>query len=44
MPFEQKYGSYWNAGKKKEFMLAPLISVDILFIALGAEPMERTKT
>ena len=30
MPFEQKYGSYGNAGKKTKKMLAHLISVVIL--------------
>jgi hypothetical protein len=30
MPPERKYGSCGNAGKKNEFVLAPLISVDIL--------------
>jgi hypothetical protein len=30
MLFGPKYGSYGNAGKKNKFVLAPLISVDIL--------------
>jgi hypothetical protein len=30
MPFEQKYGSCGNAGKKSEKLLARIVSVDIL--------------